>query len=934
MNSKTTHEVIDKLMKKRDFQSVEVLQTLLCSSTVKAASGRFLAVNNYKWDKGENWTWTGTLPPVDPYAGAMIPSSNHDAYVTGTAPTTATRMWMRSGPAFGAPASWAALARNVYVGNIDSVTGSDKQEHVLIEGILNATAIVYGANNSTLDSMATPGASGGSAPSVLVQQGTTVVAPDVNLGAITVANQNAASFFDWTQNDGTVDAAALNLNVAKLNYTLNGGHLGITAALIGGTAASSANLGININGRSAQLVLKSNVFNTLVAAGCILAEGATVTAGNQSSLLDMDTTTAPGNVVASLSREYAWSPSPVAGAAIVAVNSDLSWSAGQSALSHDVFFGTNQSAVANARRLLGDIDGNGSVNFSDFVVLAGQWLTSPGLENPSADVVFSGEVDIEDFAALTADWLQTPDAEFKGNQTATASDPGTLAFETTYYWRIDEVNPTNAASPWTGTVWSFTTENDSSLPMAASLPSPPNGENNIWKEIDLSWIAGTNATSHNVYFGTNSTPGSGEYQGNQTSTNYPLGTLADNTTYYWRVDEVNGQGTNTGPVWIFTTESGTRLTPEQFPIMAWDGVGLGGMTKQIFDTMRSCGFNVAGHIKAKFLDVVANAGMKAFVVDFNCPGGGSVPNTPELVNLSRSEIDWRVDYMVTNYGTHAATLGYFVRDEPPTSDFAGLANWVDSYLTADPSHQIYMSLGYPYDWTNYLSTVPNTYLSYDFYGMMADGSVSYWYYYNLEMARNASISSGRPFRNTVESIKETFPDNPQWNTATPSPQTLRLQAYTSLAYGAKGISWFTYFSTQTTWPAPIVNGSKTDIWYYLQDVNMQLHRIGPIYLTLNSVYVFHYPNVPYGGKSISASQFVQSISGGDYCVGEFYDGASTPYLMVVNKSLTSDANLSLTLKSAYAGTLYRVNSATGQLQLFTPGQTLLPGEGMLLKIVN
>jgi hypothetical protein len=36
--------------------------------------------------------------------------------------------------------------------------------------------------------------------------------------------------------------------------------------------------------------------------------------------------------------------------------------------------------------------------------------------------------------------------------------PNRLDFEKTYYWRIDEVNSVNTASPWTGSVWSFTTE--------------------------------------------------------------------------------------------------------------------------------------------------------------------------------------------------------------------------------------------------------------------------------------------------------------------------------------------------------------------------------------------------------------------------------------------------------------------------------------------
>jgi hypothetical protein len=36
-------------------------------------------------------------------------------------------------------------------------------------------------------------------------------------------------------------------------------------------------------------------------------------------------------------------------------------------------------------------------------------------------------------------------------------DPGKLAWDTTYYWRVDEVNDANPDSPWVGTIWSFST---------------------------------------------------------------------------------------------------------------------------------------------------------------------------------------------------------------------------------------------------------------------------------------------------------------------------------------------------------------------------------------------------------------------------------------------------------------------------------------------
>jgi len=55
----------------------------------------------------------------------------------------------------------------------------------------------------------------------------------------------------------------------------------------------------------------------------------------------------------------------------------------------------------------------------------------------------------------------TSSPEYKGTKAlgTESYDAGTLAFETTYYWRIDEVNSVNAASPWVGDVWSFTTGN-------------------------------------------------------------------------------------------------------------------------------------------------------------------------------------------------------------------------------------------------------------------------------------------------------------------------------------------------------------------------------------------------------------------------------------------------------------------------------------------
>ena len=80
----------------------------------------------------------------------------------------------------------------------------------------------------------------------------------------------------------------------------------------------------------------------------------------------------------------------------------LRWGPGESATHHDVYFGDNADAVANADTTTASVYRN----------------------------------------------RQTVDA--------TTFDPGTLEWGKTYYWRIDEVNAASADSPWQGSVWSFT----------------------------------------------------------------------------------------------------------------------------------------------------------------------------------------------------------------------------------------------------------------------------------------------------------------------------------------------------------------------------------------------------------------------------------------------------------------------------------------------
>jgi len=146
-------------------------------------------------------------------------------------------------------------------------------------------------------------------------------------------------------------------------------------------------------------------------------------------------------------------------------DAELSWSPGIKAVSHNVYFGTDESAVESAGTgLAGDITSNGPVNYFDLKVLGRQWLAAPG--NPSADLDDDSAVNFDDYVIFANDWMQNGSSSplFMGNQSGTTFDPCTLEPDVNYYWRIDERNNSEPTSPWKGRVWSFTTYDPSTLP--------------------------------------------------------------------------------------------------------------------------------------------------------------------------------------------------------------------------------------------------------------------------------------------------------------------------------------------------------------------------------------------------------------------------------------------------------------------------------------
>jgi hypothetical protein len=153
---------------------------------------------------------------------------------------------------------------------------------------------------------------------------------------------------------------------------------------------------------------------------------------------------------------------PANGAVDVKQTQILMWSAGESAASHEVYFGTDEEAVKNAN---------------------------------------------------------TGSPEYKGSRNlgSESYDPGKLDWNVTYYWRIDEVNNLNPDSPWAGNVWSFTTAN---FIIVDDFEDYDVGNNEIW----WSWKDGLGYGAHDnepAYAGN----GTGSAVGDETTPSYTEETI-------------------------------------------------------------------------------------------------------------------------------------------------------------------------------------------------------------------------------------------------------------------------------------------------------------------------------------------------------------------------------------------------------------------------
>jgi len=176
----------------------------------------------------------------------------------------------------------------------------------------------------------------------------------------------------------------------------------------------------------------------------------------------------------------------------------------------------------------------------------------------------------------------TPDVLVSDSQSGTTYDPGTLEYDTHYYWQI--IATDNNGESTTGSVWDFTTcTPPNNPPYLPNNPSPYNDTIDCDINVDFGWTGGDpdleDTVFYDIYLDANNPNPTTKVSDDQTETTFDPGALNNGVTYYWKVHARDNHNRVTrGPIWHFTTKEPPPNEPPNPPTITGEANGQTGET--------------------------------------------------------------------------------------------------------------------------------------------------------------------------------------------------------------------------------------------------------------------------------------------------------------------------------------------------------------------
>ena len=370
----------------------------------------------------------------------------------------------------------------------------------------------------------------------------------------------------------------------------------------------------------------------------------------------------------------------------------------------------------------------------------------------------------------------------------------------------------------------------------------------------------------------------------------------------------------------------------------WAGPSL---TDAVAQQMVEGGFNLVWCGSEKELDVAHRHGLRGQLTDgLLTPASVDDPKRRE-----------QLDALLARVSKHPALYAYHLIDEPNVSQFPALGRLVAYLRQRDPAHLAYINL-FPTYATNaqlgtkgdvvtayqeyllsYVEQVNPSLISYDHYQLKLKGDGDQ-YFLNLAMIRRAAQEAGVPFLNIVQACTWA-PDAMR----IPNANEVRYLVYSTLAYGAQGISYYVYAHPNHYGSLVSLDGTPGPLYHAVKSYSREFVAIARELQPLRSLGVYHTSMHEPGCEplppeaSFHLDPIPSPVSARGFLLGFFGATARPTHAVLVNLDYTTEVQASL----AGPGELELFDATTAQWTSAKKAtfELILPaGGGKLVRIAR
>lgn len=223
-------------------------------------------------------------------------------------------------------------------------------------------------------------------------------------------------------------------------------------------------------------------------------------------------------------------------------------------------------------------------------------------------------------------------------------------------------------------------------------------------------------------------------------------------------------------------------------------------------------------------------------------------------------------------------------------------------------------------------------ISYDHYGLFPNSDRTD-YFLNLGLIAEMAKKNKIPFINFIQASKFIV----DWRL--PSAQDMRYLVYTSLAYGARGIGYYTYWG-QVIHKGLYQNGIKTALAGTVATINAEVNNLSSFLANLDWLGVQHVPTLPQNESVENKNGALAVISGKDFLIGSFCEkNKECSVFMIVNLDRSSSKILKAII-IASGNILQELSRTNGQWITILSFNSvrrfefrLEPGDGRLFRVI-